>query len=248
MTVTIGTFTTSRLTFQPFGYEGDPRDGLTARTFRIGGLLTAAQWQALISEYNTWRNLRITDEDTLSSGTVGTTINLTLGPANGLTVTALPCWFVEAPSGDQVGPYINATVTLVDAAQALEVLLRSEEKDRERREDLPDLGTVTLGSAVITLTAPPDTRRDIPTVALTATGASLISGPLAAHKAKQIAGFISTGTYNDLLTWFDTTISTVPTAGTLFPVEEPQADAEIIIDNGVKSTRFNVTLAVVEIR
>ena len=92
MTITIGTFTANALTAQPFGYEGEARSGLTARTFQVSGLLTPTQWQALVSEYNTWRNTRITDEDTLSSGVVGTTINLTITSANGLSVTALPCW------------------------------------------------------------------------------------------------------------------------------------------------------------
>jgi hypothetical protein len=157
MTITLGSFTNARLTVQPFGYEGEARDGLTARTFTIGGLLSSTQWQALVAEYNTWRNLRIADPDTLSSGTVGTTINLTISSTNGLSITNLPCWFVDPPSGDQIGPFINATATLVDAAQALAVELRTQEKSRQRSELLPDLGTLTFGSAVVTLTKPAET-------------------------------------------------------------------------------------------
>ena len=97
MTITIGSFTCNALTAQPFGYEGDARSGLTARTFRVSGLLTSSQWQALISEYNTWRNLRIQDDDTLKSATVGTTIALSIASINGLSVSALPCWFAEPP-------------------------------------------------------------------------------------------------------------------------------------------------------
>ena len=247
MTITIGTFTNSRLLVQPFGYEGEARDGLTARTFRVGGLLSATQWQALVTEYNTWRNLRITDPDTLSSGTVGTTVNLTISSTNGLTVTNLPCWFVDPPSGEQLGAYVNASATLVDAAQALAVVLRGEEKNRQRNENLPALGTITLGSAVVTLTKPVLTRRNGPDASLTATGVSYITGPLAAHKLRDIEGHITTGTFDDVLSWYDTTISTRPAPGALFPVTAPTATAEVIVDAGVKKTRFTVQLSAVEI-
>ena len=244
-TVTIGTFTTSRLTAQPFSYEGTARDGLTARTFRIAGLLTAAEWTSLVGVYDTWRATRITDPDTLQSGTVGTTISLTLGSINGLSVSGLACWFSEPPSGEQVGAYVQASVTLVDAAQALAVVLREREKQKDAEK--PNLGTVTLGSAVVTLTKPMDTRRDGPSVALTAAGTSYITGPLVAHKIRQIEGWISSGTYADLLSWYDTTISAVPAATSWFPVSEPSATVEIDVSGGVKTTRYNVTLTALQI-
>ena len=248
MTVTIGSFSTNALLVQPFGYEGDARDGLTARTFRINGLLTSAEWQALISEYNTWRGTRITDADTLSSGTVGTTVNLTISSTNNLSVSSLACWFAEPPAGEQAGVYVSATVTLVDAAQALAVLLRSKEKERQSSEALtPNLGTVTLGSAVVTLTKPMETRQDGPSVALTATGVSYVTGPLAAHKVRQIEGYISSGTYSDLLSWYDTTIAAVPAATSWFPISAPTATAEVIISGGAKSTRYTVSLTALQI-
>lgn len=248
MTVTIGSFTTNALLAQPFGYEGDARTGHTSRTFRVNGLLTPADWQALISEYNTWRGTRITDADTLSSGTVGTTVNLTISSTNGLSVTSLACWFAEPPSGDQAGVFINASVTLVDANQALAVLLREQEKSRQSSEaTTPSLGTVTLGSAVVTLTKPMETRQDGPNVALTATGVSYVTGPLAAHKVRQIEGYISSGTYSDLLSWYDTTIAAVPAATSWFPISAPNATAEVIISGGAKSTRYNVSLTALQI-
>lgn len=251
MTVTVGSFTCNALTAQPFGYEGEARTGLTARTFAISGLLTSGQWQSLISEYNTWRNARIQDQDTLLSGTVGTTINLTITSTNGLSVTSLPCWFTEPPSGDQAGAYVSASFTLVDAAQALAVLLRQLEKERESSE-VPNLGTVTFTRAsgtspVVTLTAPMLTRQDGPTVALTATGTSYVTGPLKAHVVRQIEGYISTGTFDDLLAWYDETIAAVPLANSWFPISAPTATAEVIVDGGVKSTRYNVQLTAVQI-
>lgn len=244
-TVTIGAFTTSRLTAQPLGYEGTARDGLTARTFRITGLLTAAEWTSLVGVYNTWRDLRIADPDTLESGTVGTTVSLTLASINGLSVSALACWFAEPPIGEQVGAYVQASATLVDANQALAVVLRQREKQKDAER--PNLGTVTLGLAVVTLTRPMDTRRDGPAVSLTAAGTSYITGPLKAHKIRQIEGWISSGTYENLLTWWDTTIGSVPAVGSWFPVSEPNVSVEIDVTNGVKSTRYNVSLTALQI-
>jgi hypothetical protein len=134
MAITIGSFTCNYLTAQPYGYEGEARRGLTARTFRVSGLLSAAQWQALLNEYNTWRNARINDQDTLLSETVGTTISLTVGSANGIAVSGLACWFAEAPSGEQAGPYVQVSAILVDAAQALAVLLRQRELDKQQEQ------------------------------------------------------------------------------------------------------------------
>jgi hypothetical protein len=248
MTITIGSFSTNRLTAQPFAYEGEARTGLTARTFRVNGLLSTSEWQALVSEYNTWRGTRLTDADTLSSATVGTTVSLTITSTNGLSVTSLPCWFADPPSGEQAGAYLQASATLVDAAQALAVLLRQEEKSRQSSEALtPSLGTVTLGSAVVTLTRPMLTRQDGPSVALTATGVSYVTGPLAAHKVRQIEGYISSGTYDDLLSWYDTTIAAVPASTSWFPVSPPTATAEVIITGGAKATRYNVSLSALQI-
>jgi hypothetical protein len=411
MTVTIGSFTCNLLTVQPFGYEGEARTGLTARTFQIAGLLTRAQWQSLLSEYNSWRNTRINDQDTLLSETVGTTVALTAN-ANGVSVTSLACWFVEPPSSEQAGAYLSASVTLVDAAQALAVLLRERELAKEREiaeaqgvdcavvaanlqrqkdetdceltaleggladdfaeqelrrqkvdaearetaygtlassvedaktaeihvelldkqasiagqttyaadlaaadlelqaiaetgkatayaadatsvaalqgaaidielleyaakvtalttgsrlanlktaraldavyekyisEDLPSLGTVTLGSATITLIQPMDTRSDGPQVALTATGTSYITGPLVSHEVRSINGHVTSGTFANVLSWYDTTIASVPAAGTWFPVSAPTASAEPFLIAGVKSTRYTVSVEVKKI-
>lgn len=247
MTITIGSFSCNALTAQPFGYEGDARTGLTARSFRIAGLLTSNQWATLLSEYNTWRNLRIADLDTLSSGTTGTTVNLSVN-ANGLSISNLNCWFTEAPSGEQTGSYISASCTLVDATQALAVLLREQEKQRQASESIrPSLGTVTLGSCTVTLIKPMETRQDGPNVALTATGTSYVTGALTAHKVRQIEGYISSGTYADLLSWYDSTIAAVPAASSWFPISAPTASAEVIISGGVKSTRYTVQLTALQI-
>jgi hypothetical protein len=91
------------------------------------------------------------------------------------------------------------------------------------------------------------TRRDGPDVALTAGGVSYITGPLVAHKLRDIEGYLTTGTFDDVLAWYDTTISTIPVKDTYFPVSAPTATAEVIITGGVKATRFTVQVAAVEI-
>jgi hypothetical protein len=253
MTITIGSFSTSVLTAQPFGYEGDARTGLTARTFRVNGLLTSAQWQALVSEYGTWRNSRLTDADTLSSASVGTTVSVSIASSNGLSISGLACWFTEPPSGEQAGPYISANATLVDAAQALAVLLREQEKSRQNSEaTVPSLGTVTLTRAtgtspIVTLTKPMLTRQDGPSVSLTATGVSYVTGALAAHKVRQIEGYLTTGSYDDVLSWYDETIAAIPSSTSWFPISPPSATAEVIISGGAKSTRYSVSLTALQI-
>ena len=158
MSVTIGSFTCSALTAQPYGYaETDTQAGLTARKWILSGLLTKTQWTSLLTVYNSWRNTRINDEDTLKSRAVGTTVNVS-ATANDITVTSVPCWFLSAPSGEQAGAYINAQAEVVDAAEALTVLLAQEEKGVEREQALrPDLGTLTIGTTTLTLLKPKET-------------------------------------------------------------------------------------------
>jgi hypothetical protein len=92
-----------------------------------------------------------------------------------------------------------------------------------------------------------DTRSDGPQVALTATGTSYITGPLVAHETRQIEGIITTGTYANVLSWYDTTIAAVPLAGSYFPVTAPSSSAEPFLISGAKSTRYTVTVEVKKI-
>jgi hypothetical protein len=266
--VTIGSFTTNRLTAQPFGYEGDARDGLTAPSYRISGLLTASEWQDLVSVYETWRDLRIQDTDSLyevynptgpgSTPDPGSTVLLSLGksnptaaPINGLSVSEVGCYFTEPPSGEQAGNYINATVTLVDAVKALEVLLYQEQKNQERSDATePDLGLETFDTVEIQLIEDAATRQDSPTASLTAGGTTLLTGALKAHEVRRIRGFItpdSNGTYSDLLDWYDTTIETKPSAGDWFPIEPPSATVERRIIGGLVSVRYTVSLTLLKV-
>ena len=258
MTITIGAFTCGLLTVQPFGYEGEARSGLTARTFAISGLLTPAQWQTLLSVYGTWRDTRIADQDTALSGVVGTTIALTAN-ANGVSVSALACWFADPPSGEQTGAYISASVTLVDAAQALQVLLREQEKSRQSSEStipsfgswyivtgspdkiVPSLTGAETAAATIVLTADPVTYQDGPTLGLAATGAHVLQGPLTATKVRRIQGTTSSASWAVVQTWYEEGVAAIPAVNSWFPISPPTATAEIIISAGVKSTLYTVS-------
>lgn len=248
MTLTLGSFSFDTLTAQPFGYaETDVQAGLSARKWRIAGLCTPAQWGSLLSVYNTWQGDRKEDEDSLASGVIGTTVALTTN-ANGITWTSVACWFLNAPSGEQAGPYISVEAEVVDATQALEVLLYLEEKNKQRSEALlPDLGTVTVGTTVITLLRPMETYDNNPQVALTAAGKHYISGPLTASRIRDIEGTCSSAGWTALLSWFEDIVKTTPSSGTYYPVTPPTATAEALIDGGVKTTRYTVNLRLLRI-
>lgn len=248
MSITLGDFSFNTLTAQPFGYaETDTQAGLTARRWRIAGLCTPAEWQDLLDVYDAWQSDRKEDEDSLKSGVIGTTVPLTAN-ANGITWTSVACWFLSAPSGEQAGPYISVDAEVVDAIQALEVLLYQEEKNKQRSEALlPDLGTVTVGTTVLTLLKPMETYDNNPQVALTAAGSHYISGPLTASRIRDIEGTCTTAGWEDLLTWFEAIVQTTPVVGTWFPASAPTATAEAVIDLGVKTTRYTVSLRLIQL-
>lgn len=228
-------------TAQPFGYlEGDTQRGLSARQWVLQGLLSGAEWATLLSSYNTWRDLRITDQDTLLSGAVGNTVSLSIS-CNSVSVSNVACWFTKAPSGTQVGNYVEASIELVDANQQLAVLLRTREKDRQAQEALEGTyGTLVFGSATITLTQPADGRSDGPSIGRSAAGKSVIEGPYTASSVRRVVGYISSGTPADLRSWYDSTLSTT-SAGTWYPDGElAPPRGEVIISGGVKSTRYSV--------
>lgn len=248
MTVTIGSATVPILIAQPFGYEGDARQGLTARRWLIQGICTRAEWLALLSQYNSWRDTRITDADTLSSGTVGTTVSFT-GTGYGESWSSIACWFTRAPEASQLGNYVQVSIELVHAAEALQALLRGLEKDRQRSEALrPSFGTETLGSATLTLISQPEGFQDGPRHSVTAAGSSYIQGTRAATSIRTITGTTDATGWGHVKTWYTTTIASTPAVDSWFPITEPSATAEVQIISGAKSTVYTVTVTLAQIR
>jgi hypothetical protein len=238
--LSIGGFSTDcKYTAQPYIYEGDARSGLTARRWDISFLLTSAEWVNLVATYDNWRNLRIQDEDTAKSLIVGTTI-LFSGTGFGQTWTSVPCWFVDAPSAEQAGTYVIGRVSLVDAAQALEVIIA--ELERGQDEDLPDLGTLNVGGAVLTLLSPPDTYEEPPQVQPTAGGRDWIQGPRVARRRRNVVGATTAAGWELVKTWFETTVPPTPANGVWYPASAPTAEAKHKIVDGVKIVEYTVNL------
>lgn len=246
MSTSIGAFTTSKLLAQPHGYqETATSDGLTARSWRISGLLTSSEWQSLISVYNTWRDARIQDADSVAANSVGTTVSLTAS-ANGLSWSGIGCWFTSAPSGEQAGRYIQASVELVDAAQALQVAMRQKEKAYSA-EDRPNLGTYTVGSTVLTLLRVPETYTDAPSVARAVSGVSYISGPLGATRIKALEGTTNSTGWSAIQSWYESQVASRPTSGAWYPSSPPTASAVNRIVNGLKVIEYTVSLTLAQI-
>jgi hypothetical protein len=243
MTFTIGSFSCNFLTSQPLSYDGDARKGLTAPQFRLNGLLTPTEWQDLIGVYDTWRDARIQDPDSVTSNSIGSTVNFS-GSANGLTWSAIPCWFTDAPSGEQIGAYIQASVSLVDAAKSLEAL----QKEPILASARYTFGSFNVGSTQLQLLKPPQTFQDTPTLALTATGTSYITGPLTATRVLQLEGYTDATGWADILTWYETTIATTPATDDLFPIEPPSATAEGQIINGVRTDLYTVSVTLGQVK
>jgi len=242
MAITIGTADFPTLTAQPFGYEEtDTRAGQTARKWLITGLLRPSEWLALLGVYDTWRDTRIDDEPTGTSGVVGTTIAFTGDGPGGQSWTSVACWFITAPAAEQSGAYLSASVELVDANQALAVLLKAEEQ-AAADEDLPDLGTITIGTTTLTLLKPVDAYATSPTMELTAAGSHYIQGALVPYNIKDVEGTTNLSGWNAIRAWYEAQIAAVPLAGSYFPITAPTATAENKVISGVKTVQYTVSI------
>jgi hypothetical protein len=242
MTVTIGSRVYSFIKLQPIGYNATKTEqGQTARTFTMAGILTDTEWTNMISDYNTWRTTRIAEPDSVASGSVGTTVSVS--STEGITISAVACWYLNPPSAVRLGGYWDAEITMIDATQQLQVLLTALGQS-SRPEDsglgVPNLGTLTLGSAVITLTQPPDTYRSTPALEMAASGQHALSGPLVAVQGREVEGWVSASGWTALLAWYASTVVAVPAAGSWFPAGAPTSTAENTIESGAKVVRYKV--------
>lgn len=248
MAVTIGSATFSNLTAQPFGYqETDTQKGLTSRKWAVSGLLTPSEWLSLLSAYDTWKNQRIDDEDSLVSGVVGTTISFSATGPGGQSWSGVACWFTSAPEASQSGAYLAASFEVVDAAQALEVLLRQQELSEEQ-EDLPDFGTVTLGTTTLTLLRPMESYGEGPALELTPAGVHYVSGPLVVYRIRDIEGTTDVNGWNAIRDWYEEQIVEIPPVNTWFPISIPTVSAQNKVVAGVKTTEYTVSIQLGRVR
>ena len=249
MSVTINGLTIASLTAQPFGYEAeDVRNGLVARSWTVSGLLDPTQLGQFKSIFDTWVSARQTDPDSLSSDNIGTTVSLSAS-ANGITASGVACWFTDAPNFEQVGRYVQAEATLVDASQALTVAKKALEKNAQNNDAmLPSLGTVTLGGVVVTLTEPMESLDDLPTLERTPSGYAYIQGPLRSTRVRNITGTVANeAAVTTLRNWVATTVQSTPNVGDWWPINPPTAQVEARIINGLKTNVWTVSLSVEEV-
>lgn len=240
MATILDTLTFPNLTAQPFGYDStNVEAGQTARKWTLEGFLKPSEWAALNSIYGAWRNARIQDEDTATSGVIGTTVYFSSTGA-GQSWSNIACWFVDAPQGTQFGRYISASVSIVDANQKLAVILK--QKQTETEESLPNLGTFNLGGAVLTLLKPVDTYQDTPTLELSASGNHVIRGPLEVVRVKDIEGTTDINGWNTVRTWYEGTVVNRPSIGSYYPLTPPTATAVNKIVNGVTTVQYTVSI------
>lgn len=243
MTVTLGSLTIADLQAQPLGYsESDTVNGLVARRWAVQGLVKPAAWLSVLSTFEGWYASRINDADSLVSLTTGTTVTFS-GSALGYSWSNVACWFTGAPEAEVNGSYVSVAFELVDATQQLAVWVRQQETEQETAEEsTPDYGTITLGSATLTLTAQPDAYAEGPQLQRTAAGGVWINGPLGVVKSKTITGYTDATGWAAVQSWYETTCLASPTTGGLYPSQPPSMTKEIVLVDGVKTTRCVVSL------
>jgi hypothetical protein len=243
MTVTISSLTIDKLTAQPFGYDDQGvLVGRTSRKFSITGLVTPSEWLDLVDIYDTWRNTRIDEQDPAISGVLGSTVGFSGTGPGSQTWTDIECWFISAPSAEQAGAWLSVNVELVDAGQALEVILKQQLDESGQSELKPDFGTITLSSTTLTLTKPVDTYGPGPTLELTAAGTHYLSGPLTVYKIKDVEGTTNLAGWDDVRSWYESQIVAVPLTGSYFPISPPTATAERKIISGSPTDVYTVSI------
>lgn len=254
MAITIGSTTFSTLTAQPFGYEEtDAKAGLTAQQWTVSGLLTPSEWLSLINSYNGWRNTRITDQDTTVSLVVGTTINFSGTGAGGAVWSNIPCWFSATPVGEQAGKYLSVSFSVVNAAEALQVIQKQKENEVATaiEDTQPDLGTYTINGVVLTLKSPIDGYAGGPTVNLTALGYNYISGPKVVQHQRNVEGYFDTATYpngvSSINSWYEGQVVSTPASSAYYPTSPPAWSAERVIVSGVTCTRYTVSITLQQV-
>jgi hypothetical protein len=248
MSITVGSLTIKGLQEFPLAHGGDSLSGQTARRWPIKALLTPAQWLQLDGIYTTWRAARIADPDTMVSLSVGTTVN-TSGSIWGLSWSNVAAWFTSPPTPASAGALVSVSFELVDAAQQLAVMLRSEAVATEVADNESTYGTYALGTVTLNLTGPSDGFEDGPTMELAATGTHVIKGPLLASKVRKIQGWTHTaGAAATIRSWYETQIAATPAVGAWFPVSPPTIEQTPVIVNGARVTRYLVNVDLKQVR
>lgn len=242
------TFTFPNLLGHPYGFEEvEVRRGRAAERLSPSGLLLPTEADNLASLYRAWNAARLPQGNPLRTGSLGAVVAVSgSGPGFNWS-TPRNCWFTSAPTFDQRGAFVAVGFTVVDAAQALAIELRAAEEEAEQTDDLA-LGTITLGSAVVTLTAPAKSYDNLPELALTPAGTHVITGPLGVTEVREIEGWVTAQGLTDLESWLVSTTATSPAVNAWYPTAYGKPTARLTADGGSVVTRYDVSLTLRKVR
>lgn len=241
-------YTFPNLSDHPVGWEeSDVQRGRVARHWAISGIVSREDAATISDLFRAWQADRILDGDPKETGIIGVTVDFT-GEAPGFEwTTSIPCWFVSAPQIQMAGIFCRVSLTVVDAEEALAILL-AEVEDETKDEDVLQLGTFVFGGAVVNLTQRPEGFTDLPGVALNSSGRHVITGALNLTQILRIEGWVDGSNLPLLEQWAEDVTSLTPTQGDYFLTEwsEPKADKRV--QNGVMDIYFDVNFTVTKIR
>ena len=240
MAITVGSLTLRDLQSFPFTHSGDALTGQTARRWPVKAIVSPADWLTLNGIYTTWRGNRLADADTMVSLAVGSTVN-TSGSIWGMSWSNVAAWFSAAPTPEPAGSMVSVSFELVDAAQMLAVMLRSDAIGTEVQDNESTYGTYTLGTVTLNLTGQPEGYEDGPTMEMAGSGTHVIKGPLAASKVRKIQGWThTTNAGATIRTWYESQIATKPAVGAWWPISPPTIEQTPVIVGGARVTRYLV--------
>lgn len=240
-------FTFPNLTAHPLAFDvTDASRGKVAEVLTLTGILSVAESNTFKGIWQAWRDARLPQEPPERTGTVGATVAVTAsGP--GYSWSSRAAWFNEAPSFEAAGALVRVTASMVDANQSLAVRLRELEEGEEEQEAL-SLGTLTLGSATINLTARPNSYDSLPQPELSPAGAHVITGQLVLEEIREVKGWVTAANLTNLESWLTTTIATTPAANAWFPTAWTTPAARLKRNAGAVSIVYDVGLTLLKIR
>jgi hypothetical protein len=248
MTVTLESLTFRNLQAQPYGYaEVDVTAGLAPRRWTIQGLLTPAEWLALLGIFETWRDNRLGDDATLTTYVTGATVSFS-GTSVGKSWSSVACWFTSSPAGDAAGAFVSASFDLVDANEALAALKREEERALEAEDYETSVnGTYTVGGVTLTLLENADGYGWGPEGERTASGTLVLSGPIGVIRAKKLNGYTNESGWAALRSWYESMAQQQPSTGVWYPVRPPEMTRRRVLVNGALTVRCVVDMELWEV-
>lgn len=241
-------YTFPNLVDHPVGWEeNETRRGRAARQWSLTGIVSREDAKTISDLFNSWTAARLPEGDPKETGEIGTTVDLT-GDSPGFSwSTAVKCWITTAPSIQMAGCLCRVSMVLVDAEEALAILLAEKEDENTKEEEL-ELGTLTFGSAIVNLKAYPYGYADLPVPALNPSGKHIITGSLSLTNILKVQGWVDAANLVLLKEWAEDTASATPSTNDYFLTEWSEPVADKRVQNGLMDIYYDVSFTVVIIK